>query len=1005
MQPADLKRRVRRRSRRIWRWFLEFALTVTVLWVSLMFAGRVLPKIALRQISELTNTRIKAEGVDFRFDGSLNITNLSVWPKITAGYDNSILKAEKVNVRFRMGSLIRMKPRLKEIYVDDFTLKALYDSDSGEWNLSALKTGMPKGSGERLPRVWFENGSIEYVQVSHGHGRREGSWPVSAGFRPADKTVCDDGYSFDISSAGRQNFEKSLIVGSWCPGRVTIGGRISSKDIPGFGRQWDLKKLDAEMIYEPNGFYELTAKVKDFNCPPSESGKMFTFETKSIAEKAPFIDALQKFFIRYNPSGTIDSEIRSTGNLARIIESRIAGTVYCNDVSVRDKEFPYKVEHITGMIKLTERSATFEKLTGRHKDVDLDFAGWAKDFGANWKYLLQITSNNMLLDKDLYNALKEGAQRFWTAFSPSGVVAINYSRSRLSPTDKQTALAVELLDVESKYIGFEYPLKNTRGKLFFEASGIDFSDVISQWEGRKITINGDVEYGKGDKPIYDVLVESENIPLDSTLEEALPERQKDIYNQFEMAGIIDATIKISSSQDDNVATFTAEVFPKGSTIKARALPIVISDVRGKIVFEPEKTDIEKLTGRYERGTVELSGNVWPAEKERDLNYCLSMRAQSIDLNEELIEVLPGSLGGILTELKPGGEVNFTADLGKDAKGDCSGNRLIVECLGNTIDCDLLPYPLRDVSGQMTIKQNRIELEDITARAMHKVRGEPVESTMKMNGNIVLGGEQADGKSRKITAGELEFSGEHVRLKGKTLDRLDTSLVYESESKTWISQHFIADFYDGKMIGKLQFEQFSEGGLGYFLEASVAGADLEKFLSDRPEEKGPEEHYSTGTINGSLSLVGSLGDDNIRLGRCRLKIIEMEVGKLSPLAKLLTVLNLTEPGDYAFDQMLVDAYIQDNKVFFRQMDLSGKSLAFNGSGWLDLKTDDINLMLTARGRRLATKKPSIFESLTEGLGRAVVRVEVSGNANDPKVATKTLPVIGETLEILGTPRGN
>jgi hypothetical protein len=152
-------------------------------------------------------------------------------------------------------------------------------------------------------------------------------------------------------------------------------------------------------------------------------------------------------------------------------------------------------------------------------------------------------------------------------------------------------------------------------------------------------------------------------------------------------------------------------------------------------------------------------------------------------------------------------------------------------------------------------------------------------------------------------------------------------------------------------------------------------------------------------------VGSIVDNSIRLGRCRLKIIDMEVGKLSPLAKLLQVLNLTEPSDYAFDQMVVDAYIQDNEVFLRQIDLSGKSLAFNGSGWLDLKTDDINLILTARGKRLATKRPSILQSLTEGLSRAVVRVEVKGKAGDPQITTRTLPVIGETLEILGTPRGD
>jgi hypothetical protein len=272
----------------------------------------------------------------------------------------------------------------------------------------------------------------------------------------------------------------------------------------------------------------------------------------------------------------------------------------------------------------------------------------------------------------------------------------------------------------------------------------------------------------------------------------------------------------------------------------------------------------------------------------------------------------------------------------------------------------------------------------------------------MTGGVAIG-ESGAGEGMQITAGDVNFSGENVRFKGKTLSRLDTALGYDAESRQWLSKYFVADFYDGKMTGKLRLNRSNEGGLDYLLEASVAGADLKQFLMDTEIAGRPDEHYSSGSINGSLSVVGSIVDNSVRLGRCRLKIIDMEVGKLSPLAKLVQVLNLREPSDYAFDQMLVDAYIQDNKMFFRQLDLSGKSLAFNGSGWLDLKTDDINLTLTARGRRLATASPSIWQSLTEGIGRAVIRVEVKGKADDPQVTTRPLPVIKEAMEILGTPR--
>jgi hypothetical protein len=43
----------------------------------------------------------------------------------------------------------------------------------------------------------------------------------------------------------------------------------------------------------------------------------------------------------------------------------------------------------------------------------------------------------------------------------------------------------------------------------------------------------------------------------------------------------------------------------------------------------------------------------------------------------------------------------------------------------------------------------------------------------------------------------------------------------------------------------------------------------------------------------------------------------------------------------------------------------------------------------------------LESLTDSLRGAVVRVDVSGNISDPQIKTTPLPVIQDTLGILGT----
>ena len=187
---------------------------------------------------------------------------------------------------------------------------------------------------------------------------------------------------------------------------------------------------------------------------------------------------------------------------------------------------------------------------------------------------------------------------------------------------------------------------------------------------------------------------------------------------------------------------------------------------------------------------------------------------------------------------------------------------------------------------------------------------------------------------------------------------------------------------------------------YVLQTAFDNVDLKQFMSDTKVSREQTNSYTTGKMSGSLNLSSSVAEKNSRVGTCRLTIKNMQVGKMSPLANILQVLNLTEPSDYAFDSMFVDSYIRRNGLVVEKLDMSGKSVAFYGSGSIDLASGGVDLSLIARGHRLATDDPSILQSLTEGLGQAVVRMDVTGDYRNVKVATKALPVLQGTLQILG-----
>ena len=990
---------------------LILAFCLFCLWLAFILTGKVLCEIALEQIAELTNTKITTESVDFNINGSVLIKELVIRPDQPSPYqgrgqrkkyDDTILKAETVYARFGIGSLLLLNPRLEKISVEDFVFDAKHDLDTDQWNIAAFRIKAPKGAAGKMPIVRLKRGTLQYSKVSNGQVKAIAAVPIDAGFTPAPKTR--HGYSFDITTAKRAGGGKSILTGFWKPGRITITGGISSADIPAFEKAWAINALDAELNYDRSNAYSLKLKIEDLRSRHTSAGDTFAADRQAFLSKPGPFAALQRFFNRYRPSGTVAIDLEALGSLERLSESTLVGKVHCKDISICDRSFPYTIKHLTGRIDLTEKSAVLNNLCGKHGDVEVTFNGWSKDFGPNWKYQIQITSDNMALDNDLYNAFSTNRKKFWSAFSPSGLAAIDYRLSRRSQTDKKKALVVELLGAEAAYRHFPYPLKNLSGRLLFAHDSMIVSDVISQVNGRKITLNGKVTACSTDRPIYDISIKANDIPLDSTLACSLSDNQRDFYNRLDMAGLADADIKIfTPRQDFGPTSFIADVSLKKTSLKADDFPLVISDISAETVITPDLIQIEDFTGRHNQALVSLTGRIWPGDEAQQPRYCLLLNAEQTELNDELISLLPASLKKIVSELQPKGKVNLTANLNRTDSGDCPDYKITVDCPGNSINFELFPYPVEDITGSLTITKNTITLEDITATAADNTLITSNASTVKINGQITLADDAFSSDQLELSAGDITLTADSFRIKGKSLTRLKADTYYDRRRQSWMTKNLIADCYGGRLAGKFELKQSAEAASQYLLQVGFDNIDLKQFLLDTNPKEAPRNNHTSGKMSGSLCIASQIGESLPYIGRCRLQIIDMQVGKLSPLARLLSVLKLTEPKDFAFEQMLVDSYIKHNGLFLEQFDLSGEALAFNGSGWIDLQSRNVDLVLFARGRRLAAAEPSILQSLTEGLGHAVVRMEVTGNVYDPQVTTTTLPVIKEAVEILGTPR--
>ncbi len=1117
-----VRKRAHHRNRSGRRMFLrrlvDFLIFAVVIWLAFTLAGRFLRQVAIEQVAEFTSAKIQAESIDFNFDGSVSIEKLVIKPEQIREYDDAILKAEKVYARFDLGSLLLVRPRLRAITVNDFVFNARYDLDEGRWNIAELEFNVPKSGNGRMPGVRLERGRLQYSEVSKGQLKVVTEIPFNARLAPSKERPA--AYNFTITTAEMSQAGKSTLKGTWQPGSMTVTGGISTTELPRIERAWDIKVLAADLTYDSNSIYSLKMRVKDCVGTRSVDSNTVAFGEISFVKRQDAFGFLQGFFRRFRPVGQIDFDIDASGNFGHISDSEFNAKVYCKDVSIRDVNFPYLVEHITGKVDLTRDSASFSNVSGAHNGVELTFDGWSKGFGMDWQYEIRIRSDNMVLDSDLYDALNIQQKKSWSVFSPSGTAAIDYTFKQQSPNRIKKTLNLGLIDVEANYKEFPYPLKNLAGDLSFDDHDITVSDLVSQYNGRTISFNGKVRGRNTERPIFDLSIGAKDVPLNSELAEALPAKQKNLYEQYDIAGLADANVKIFTPEPDAGPTsFIADVSLKECSLQLQKLPHLISDISAKAIVGPDSVNLRDFTGRYDEGTISLTGRIWPTDQARQPRYCLEVRAERMEIDEDFIGLMPTSLAEYVSGLQPEGKINLAADLNKAGPNDCPEHKLTIDCLGNSASFRFAkeppdaepapaPFPLKDITGKLVITDDTIKLENITATAANDVPPAAITPTVKLDGQITLADNTfgngriaisandfsfdrrldpalpeglrdlyvklapkgrfdlnlEDVKISRAEDGQKEFDfdgtarlktcdldiwpkltdmnavldmnglyktgagfskssmrarADTLKVSGKTVTALKADMNYDRDRQSWLIDNLTADCYGGKLTGKLEYKQPAQGPTQYLLQVGFVDIDLKQFLWDpnrsqvRSWTLSGEDNNSpasladsqlngatSGKMSGSLSLTAGAAGGSWRLGRCRLIISDMHVGKPSPLAKLLYVLQLTDSEDFIFEQMFVDSYIKDNHLVFEKFDLSGKSLAFNGSGSMDLKTKQVNLALIVRGERLADAEPSVLQSLAENIGSGVVRMDVTGNAYDPDVKIKTLPVIKDSLQIFG-----
>jgi hypothetical protein len=651
-------------------------------------------------------------------------------------------------------------------------------------------------------------------------------------------------------------------------------------------------------------------------------------------------------------------------------------------VSATYKQFPYPLSGLTGRLRFDHDNIDVLDVTAPSAGGRILLNGRVRAAETETPvYDIRVDANGVALDKNLGEALPPVQRDLYRLFDSVGTVDI---RGRVfTAVDGNTVGGASffadttLKDAALRIEGLPEPISGISAKATLTPDSLSVTTADGRYGESPVSLAGGVRFTRDGKPRqYNLKIAAQQMPLGGKVLSMLPESIQPCVASLHAEGKADIAVEFAKMDGNAPPDYRMTVKCLGDTIKYDRFPYPLSDIRGTVTVDRNALTFSEIKARPAlqpepdlNPVIQIDGTL-PLTGPDACAGTLTVYAKDLLFNAALGEAMPKAWAGVYRDLAPRGPFDLDWRASQIVRDGNDGSRISFD-------------------GQVALRTCSLDLSGAGA---------------ELAGTLALKGTYDSAKG--LTDGSLRLAADRLTVKDKDFTQVRADVVYDPNSGVWTAENFLGDCYDGRVLGDLSVAPSRPGVMQYLLTIAFSQVNLEPFLLGRRTAQAPgnasENGGATvGTMNAALSLGAQVGDGSSRLGACKIHVVDMQIGKVSPLSKLLAFLSLTEPTDYAFERMLVESYLRRNKLLIHKFDLAGKSVAFTGSGSMDLLSNNVNLTLTARGKRLAESPPSVIQSLTEGLGGGVVRMEVTGKADNPQIQTKTLPVIEESLKILGT----
>ena len=679
-------------------------------------------------------------------------------------------------------------------------------------------------------------------------------------------------------------------------------------------------------------------------------------------------------------------------------------TLDFSDLSFSFREFPYKVERVTGNLRVDATAElAFNLATKPGEPLKATIQGLYTNVFTHPAGQVRIVGENVPIDERLMAALPAKQRSVVASLKPAGSVNADLLIKKNAPgIPLGKIFEIGLNNISIEYAKFPYPLHKICGVLRLDDDVWTFTDVVGNNGSalvrcggylKPVTIHTEAHAEPGSELL--IQINATELPLDEQLAKAIPDpHQRELLASFQIKGKanIAAEVRFLSGRPKIDLRFSA-VPCSGLSLQPGKFPYRLDDVQGQIDYANGRISSSMLKAKNRKTEIHCG---LECNFSSDGQWMLSLNPLTIDWLEadaELADALPTGLRGLRDNLKLDkplnlrGFISFSKAVGEQPLVSVWDIGLFLH--QNSVN---FGFPMDNIFGDVRLTGYAIGeafrlAGDLNIRSA-SLRGFPVTY---LTGPFFFDGMALDRMGRKQL-----YIGQEA---GKILPspQPDISLPENFRRSPWFvgtqgAKPLRGSCFEGTVLseGLVLFGN----NISYSVKTNLAGADLARIA----RHFEPNTQNIAGTLSSHVNLFSSGKTLASLEGSGSIQLRDANIYEAPGMIRLLRELSIreTDPAAGTFSAADVEFRLIGPQMRLDQITFEGGAFLLKGNGELRLDTRRMNLLM---GTRLGNKRWQIpgISDLLGGAGDQLVQLNVHGPIADPTVTRVLVPEAQKVLQ--------